>query len=116
MLCQSFFVTADCGLSIWQLPQLEVQKALVFNILCLAPSSLATIVLSNYFGRLPPLFFFFIIAFAASIWAAAATTFDSFLAARILNGLFGNAAQAGALFWIQGALISRLRVRSLACW
>jgi hypothetical protein len=98
------------------LPQLEVQKALVFNILCLAPSSLATVVLSNYFGRLPPLFFFFIIAFAASIWAAAATSFDSFLAARILNGLFGNAAQAGALFWIQGAFVLGTCGSASACW
>jgi hypothetical protein len=50
--------------------------------------------LSAYFGRLPVLFWFSILAFLTAAWSAAATTFQSFAAARILHGFFSTVAQA----------------------
>ena len=34
-------------------------------------------------------------------WSAAATSFNSYIAARIVNGLFCSAGQGGALIWIK---------------
>lgn len=50
--------------------------------------------LSAYFGRLPVLLFFVSMALGTSAWCAAATSFDSYLAARILNGFFSIVAEA----------------------
>lgn len=48
---------------------------------------------SAFFGRYPVLFWFMVFAVATAIWCAAATTFHSFMAARILNGFFSTVAQ-----------------------
>jgi hypothetical protein len=59
----------------------------------LGPGGLATIILAAYFGRLPVLWYFVIIAFLTAAWCAAATSFNSFMAARVLNGFFSTVAQ-----------------------
>jgi predicted MFS family arabinose efflux permease len=59
----------------------------------LGPGGLATIILSAYFGRLPVLFYFVIIAFLTAAWCSSATSFDSFMTARVLNGFFATVAQ-----------------------
>ena len=64
-------------------------------------SGLITVAFADYVGRLPILFYFQTIALAACVWAAAATSLKSFLAARIIHGLFSSAAQGGALLWIK---------------
>ena len=56
---------------------------------------------SNYLGRLPILFLFQTLSLATCAWAAGATSLESFIAARILNGLVASAAQSGALMWIK---------------
>jgi MFS family permease len=58
------------------------------------------VALSAYFGRLPILFYFLVLAVATAIWCAAAVTFESFMAARILNGFFSTVAQGGGLMFI----------------
>jgi predicted MFS family arabinose efflux permease len=75
----------------------EVNHSQAGNVFMLGPGGLATIILSAYFGRLPVLFYFVVLAFATTIWCAAATTFDSFMAARILNGFFSPTAQGVSL-------------------
>jgi MFS family permease len=59
----------------------------------LGPGGLATIILAAYFGRLPVLWCFVIIAFLTAAWCAAATSFNSFMTARVLNGFFSTVAQ-----------------------
>lgn len=51
------------------------------------------VALSAYFGRLPVLFWFTLTALWTAAWCAGATTFESFMAARILNGFFSTVAQ-----------------------
>ena len=63
------------------------------NVFMLGPGGIATIILSAYFGRLPVLFYFVVLALATAIWCAAALSFNSFFAARILNGFFSTVAQ-----------------------
>ena len=70
-----------------------VNHSQVGNVFMLGPGGLATIILSAYFGRLPVLFYFVLLALATAIWCAAATSFNSFMAARILNGFFSTVAQ-----------------------
>jgi predicted MFS family arabinose efflux permease len=51
------------------------------------------VALSASFGLYPVLFWFIIPAVATSICYTVATTFESFIAARILNGFFSTVAQ-----------------------
>ena len=44
--------------------------------------------LSAWIGRLPVLFWFGLLSAATAIWSAAAKSFESYMASRILNGLF----------------------------
>lgn len=75
-------------------PLNTIQHNLVGNLFCLGAGGLFTVWLSAYFGRLPILVLFTAVALGTSAWCAAATTFNSYLAARILNGFFSIVAQA----------------------
>ncbi|KAL9093484.1 MAG: hypothetical protein Q9165_003879 [Trypethelium subeluteriae] len=85
----------------WDMQQYAVQHAVVGNIFTLGVSGIFTIVLSNYFGRLPVLLVFQCIALGTTAWAAAATSFTSFMTARVFMGFFASAAQGGGLLWIK---------------
>lgn len=74
--------------------QNTIQHNLVGNLFCLGSGGLFTVWLSAYFGRLPILVLFTTVSLGTAIWCAAATTFDSYMAARILNGFFSIVAQA----------------------
>lgn len=67
----------------------------------LGAGGVVVVALSAYFGRLPVLFWYLVFAFLTAIWCACATTFESFMAARILNGFFSTVAQGGGLMFIQ---------------
>lgn len=49
--------------------------------------------LSAYFGRLPVLFWWMMIAVATAAWNAGAHGYRDFLASRVLNGFFATVAQ-----------------------
>ncbi|KAG8525593.1 uncharacterized protein KY384_009237 [Bacidia gigantensis] len=85
----------------WKATQYEVQKAVVGNIFSLGICGLAVVALSNYFGRLPIIFLFQSLSLMTSAWSGAATSLNSYIAARILNGLVSSAAQGGGLMWIK---------------
>ena len=78
----------------WDKSQNTIQHNLVGNLFCLGAGGLFTVLLSAYFGRLPIMFYFTSIAVGTSAWCAAATSFKSYMAARILNGFFSIAAEA----------------------
>jgi MFS family permease len=67
----------------------------------LGTGSLFAIVLCDYYGRLPVLLGFHLMGSVTTIWNAVATNYPSFLASRVLNGLFSNVAQATGLIWIK---------------
>lgn len=69
--------------------------------------------LSNYFGRLPVVFFLQIVSVLSCAWCARAPTFHQFLAARIVNGLGASAAQGGGLMWIQDIFDPAQRPRAI---
>ena len=67
----------------------------------LGVGGLVTVWLSAWAGRLPVLFWFQCLSAATAAWAAAAHSFESFMAARILNGFCSVAAAGGGLMWIK---------------
>ena len=100
----------------WHMSEDEVNHSQVGNVFMLGAGGLATVVLSAYFGRLPVLFYFVALALATAAWCAAATTFDSFMAARILNGFFSTVAQGGGLMFIQDMFFFHERARKINIW
>ena len=60
----------------------------------LGAGGICVIIFSAYFGRAPVFFWFLTIALCTAAWCGAAVSFDSFLAARILNGFFSTVGQA----------------------
>jgi MFS family permease len=71
----------------------EVNHSQVGNVFMLGAGGVVAVALSAYFGRYPVLFWFILLALATSAWCTGATTFGSFMAARILNGFFSTVAQ-----------------------
>lgn len=78
----------------WDKTQNTIQHNLVGNLFCLGAGGIFTVFLSACFGRLPVLLSFTSMALGTSAWCGAATSFNSYLAARILNGFFSTVAQA----------------------
>ncbi|KAL9086707.1 MAG: hypothetical protein Q9165_007026 [Trypethelium subeluteriae] len=85
----------------WHVPQSEGELFITWGLLPLAISGFYIITFSNYFGRLPTLFFFQCVTIGTAAWEATATSYNSFLGARVVNGLFTGAGQAQVLLWIK---------------
>jgi MFS family permease len=86
------------------------------NVFMLGSGGLFAVVCSAYFGRLPVVFWFMTVAVATAAWCAGATTFESFMAARILNGFFSTVTQAGGLMFIQDMFFFHERARKINIW
>lgn len=71
---------------------------------------------SAYFGRLPVMFYFLVVALATAAWCAGATNFESFETARILNGFFSTVAQVNGLIFIQDVFFFHERARKINIW
>ena len=78
-----------------------MQQAVVGNIFTIGACGLVVVALASYFGRLPVTLIFQAVMVGTCAWSAAATSFDSYLAARIINGFFCSVGQGGALMWIK---------------
>ena len=78
-----------------------MQQAVVGNIFAIGACGLIVVALASFFGRLPVTLVFQAVMVGTCAWSAAATNFESYLAARIINGLFCSVGQGGALMWIK---------------
>ncbi|KAJ6010876.1 hypothetical protein N7451_002288 [Penicillium sp. IBT 35674x] len=85
----------------WGLSQATVQTAVVGNLFTIGACGLFVVPLTSYFGRWPVLLVFQSLMLGTCAWSAAATSFHSYLAARIINGFFCSVGQGGALMWIK---------------
>ncbi|KAK0770353.1 hypothetical protein LTR75_017932 [Friedmanniomyces endolithicus] len=97
----------------WNMTAAAVQKAVVGNIFAIGVCGLFVVAFANYFGRLPVALVFQAVFFATCAWSAAATSFDSYLAARIVNGLFCSVGQGGALMWIKDLFFFHQHARAI---
>lgn len=89
------------AISEWHMAPAAVQRAVVGNIFAIGACGLFVVALANYFGRLPVTLLFQTVFLGTCAWSAAATSFQSYLAARIVNGFFCSVGQGGALMWIK---------------
>ncbi|CAJ2504801.1 Uu.00g121950.m01.CDS01 [Anthostomella pinea] len=71
---------------------------------------------SAFFGRLPVMFYFLVVALPTAAWCAAATNFESFETARILNGFFSTVSQVNGLIIIQDMFFFHERARKINIW
>ena len=74
-----------------------VQHSLVGMLFTLGAGGVFIVALAAYLGRLPVLFAFQVVSLGTGVWCAVATSFESFMAARIINGFFATLAQAVSL-------------------
>jgi predicted MFS family arabinose efflux permease len=100
----------------WNMTEDHVNHSQVGNVFMLGAGGVVVVALSAYFGRLPVLFYFLVVATATAIWCAAAKTFESFMAARILNGFFSTVAQGGGLMFIYDIFFFHQRARKINIW
>ncbi|KAH7014229.1 major facilitator superfamily domain-containing protein [Microdochium trichocladiopsis] len=101
---------------IWNMTPDTVNHSQVGNVFMLGVGGIVTVIFSAWAGRLPVLFYFLIIATLTAAWCAAATSFESFMAARILNGFFSTVAQGGGLMFIFDMFFFHERARKINIW
>ncbi|KFY12347.1 hypothetical protein V492_03928 [Pseudogymnoascus sp. VKM F-4246] len=100
----------------WGMTPDEVNHSQVGNVFMLGAGGVVAVTLSAYFGRYPVLFYFIALAVGTAAWCAAATTFPSFMAARILNGFFSTVAQGGGLMFIKDMYFFHEHARKINIW
>ncbi|KAE8355461.1 major facilitator superfamily domain-containing protein [Aspergillus coremiiformis] len=100
----------------WEMTEDHVNHSQVGNIFMLGASGPFIVALAAYFGRLPVLFYFMLLALATAIWCTAAESFESFMAARILNGAFSTVSQAGGLMFIKDMFFLHEQARKINLW
>lgn len=100
----------------WHMTPDEVNHSQSGNVFMLGAGGVFVVGLSAYFGRLPLLFWFLIVAFPTACWCAGATSFESFMTARILNGFFSTVAQGGGLMFINDMFFFHERARKINIW
>lgn len=100
----------------WQISPNTVNHATAGNTFMLGVGGLLCVWFSAYFGRLPVLLAFSILSASTAIWSAAAQSFESYMASRILNGLFAVAAAGGGLMWINDVFFFHERPRMINIW
>ncbi|OAA43281.1 MFS transporter [Metarhizium rileyi] len=101
---------------IWHIDPDVVNHSQVGNVFMIGAGGLVAICLGAYFGRLPVMFWFMVLALATAIWCTAAETFESFMAARILNGFFSPVAEAGGLMFIRDMFFFHEHARKINIW
>ncbi|KAL4734437.1 major facilitator superfamily domain-containing protein [Aspergillus similis] len=100
----------------WNMTEDHVNHSQVGNVFMLGAGGPFVVALSAYFGRFPVLFWFVVVALATAIWCAAAQSFESFMAARILNGFFSTVAQGGGLMFIKDMFFFHEHPRKINIW
>ncbi|KAH6720085.1 major facilitator superfamily domain-containing protein [Leptodontidium sp. MPI-SDFR-AT-0119] len=102
--------------AIWNMTPDTVNHSQVGNVFMLGVGGVVAVTLSAYFGRYPVLFWFIVLAVGTAAWCAAAETFPSFMAARILNGFFSTVAQGGGLMFIKDMFFFHEHARKINIW
>jgi MFS family permease len=100
----------------WHISPNEVNHATAGMTFMLGVGGIFSVWLSAWIGRLPVLFWTALLAAATAAWSAAAQTFESYMASRILNGMFVVAGAAGGLMWIKDVWFFHQHARKINVW
>jgi MFS family permease len=84
-------------------------------VLMLGASNIWWVPLSNWMGRRPVLLFATLLMTACSVWCAKADSFGSLIAARLLQGAGGGAADTVAPALIGDLYFIHERGRAMVC-
>ncbi|KAJ5805754.1 major facilitator superfamily domain-containing protein [Penicillium pulvis] len=100
----------------WNMSPNTVNHSQVGNVFMLGAAGPIVVAFAAYFGRYPVLFWWTLFALATAIWCAAAQSFESFMAARILNGFFSTVAQGGGLMFVKDMFFLHEHARKINIW
>ncbi|MDI1488690.1 MAG: hypothetical protein OHK93_007966 [Ramalina farinacea] len=100
----------------WNMNPDTINHATVGNVFMVGAGGVIVVALAAYFGRLPVFFWFTLFAFVTAAWCAGATSFESFMAARILNGFISTVAQGGGLMLIEDMFFFHEHARKINIW
>jgi MFS family permease len=100
----------------WGVTQDGMLRSLVGNIFMEGAAGPFIVAFMAYFGRLPVLFWFVLMAVWTAAICAGSKTLDEFIAARILNGTFSTVAQAGGLLIIKDLFYVHEYARKINIW
>ncbi|KAJ5815642.1 hypothetical protein N7474_007419 [Penicillium riverlandense] len=109
-------VTLDVQAAEWGILPTTVNHSQVGNVFMVGAASPIIVALAAYFGRYPVLFWWTVLALATAIWCTAAQSFNSFMAARILNGMFSTVMQGGGLMFIKDMFFFHEHARKINIW
>ncbi|KAL9027814.1 MAG: hypothetical protein Q9180_007272, partial [Flavoplaca navasiana] len=94
----------------------EVNHSQSGNQFMVGAGGVVAVMLSAYFGRLPVLFWFMIIATATAVGQAGSHGFNGFFVPRVLNGFFAGAAQGSGLMFIKDMFFLHEHARKINIW
>ncbi|ERS98813.1 Major Facilitator Superfamily protein [Sporothrix schenckii 1099-18] len=100
----------------WDMTQDEVNHSQAGNVFMLGAGGIFAVIFAAYLGRLPVVWWYLVVATATAAWCAGATSFASFMAARILNGFFSTVCQGMGLVFIQDIFFFHERARKINIW
>ncbi|KAL8673339.1 MAG: hypothetical protein Q9168_002218 [Polycauliona sp. 1 TL-2023] len=86
------------------------------NQFMLGAGGVVAVMLSAYFGRLPVLFWFMVVATATAAGQAGSHGFNGFFVPRVLNGFFAGAAQGSGLMFIKDLFFLHEHARKINIW
>lgn len=101
---------------VWDLPETTVNHSAVGNVFMLGAGGIVATMLAAYFGRYPVVFWFMIMATWTAAWCTAATTFEQFMAARILNGFFSTVNTGIGMMFIKDIFYFHEHARKINIW
>ncbi|KAL8895758.1 MAG: hypothetical protein Q9207_008027, partial [Kuettlingeria erythrocarpa] len=94
----------------------EVNHSQSGNQFMVGAGGVVAVMLSAYFGRLPVLFWFMVVAMATAAGQAGSHGFNGFFAPRVLNGFFAGAAQGSGLMFIKDMFFLHEHARKINIW
>lgn len=100
----------------WHIPQNTVLHSLVGNLAMLGFGGISAVVCMTYFGRLPVLFWFSLFSLWTAAFCAGSSTFNEFMAARILNGFFSVVTYVGAVIYVNDLFFLHEHARKVNAW
>ncbi|KAL8785942.1 MAG: hypothetical protein Q9213_003091 [Squamulea squamosa] len=94
----------------------EVNHSQSGNQFMVGAGGVVAVMLSAYFGRLPVLFWFMVVATATAAGQAGSRGFNGFFVPRVLNGFFAGAAQGSGLMFIKDMFFLHEHARKINIW
>ncbi|KAF2264001.1 MFS general substrate transporter [Lojkania enalia] len=91
-------------------------SSMVGNLFMLGAGGIFVVAFMAYFGRLPVLFWFVVMALWSIAWCAAPGSYVQYETARIINGFFATVAQGSGMIFINDMFFVHEHARKINVW